>query len=450
MNDDVFLQHSLIVDRIIFYALLVCFSVFIVTYIVLGISWKLIATLAAGALFIILSRIGRQRERLIGFRAYAYTIICAAMFVFLYATQGTIPALAAMFGFTLGVVMYFWTSLVLFYGAIVFVFNFVGAAAAPEFYKVYPVDFWARIGILFMLSVLVAGVLTRRARHILVFAQSQAREAQQRAEQILEVAERVKGVAAALSQDSEHLAAATEQTYASVEQVATTASEFSAAIDTVNSKTQYIGTTSREMSKIANASRASIAFVADQANLLQQSIETTVKTIEDLGARSQEIGQIVTTINDVSDQTNLLSLNATIEAARAGEYGKGFAVVADEVRKLAERVSIASGEIAAMITKIQQDADRAVKEIQKNSRQVQETADSANSAFANLTDIISKIEAVSSDINAVALSMQEIAGGSEQVAATTQQQSATVSEISTMAEHLNQLAQQLTSLLKFD
>lgn len=450
MNDDVFLQHSLIVDRIIFYALLVCFSVFIVTYIVLGISWKLIATLAAGALFIILSRIGRQRERLIGFRAYAYTIICAAMFVFLYATQGTIPALAAMFGFTLGVVMYFWTSLVLFYGAIVFVFNFVGAAAAPEFYKVYPVDFWARIGILFMLSVLVAGVLTRRARHILVFAQSQAREAQQRAEQILEVAERVKGVAAALSQDSEHLAAATEQTYASVEQVATTASEFSAAIDTVNSKTQYIGTTSREMSKIANASRASIAFVADQANLLQKSIETTVKTIEDLGARSREIGQIVTTINDVSDQTNLLSLNATIEAARAGEYGKGFAVVADEVRKLAERVSIASGEIAAMITKIQQDADRAVKEIQKNSRQVQETADSANSAFANLTDIISKIEAVSSDINAVALSMQEIAGGSEQVAATTQQQSATVSEISTMAEHLNQLAQQLTSLLKFD
>lgn len=449
MNDDVFLQHSLIVDRIIFYALLVCFSVFIVTYIVLGISWKLIAALAAGALFIILSRIGRQRERLIGFRAYAYTIICAAMFVFLYATQGTIPALAAMFGFTLGVVMYFWTSLVLFYGAIVFVFNFVGAAAAPEFYKVYPVDFWARIGILFMLSVLVAGVLTRRARHILVFAQSQAREAQQRAEQILEVAERVKGVAAALSQDSEHLAAATEQTYASVEQVATTASEFSAAIDTVNSKTQYIDTTSREMSKIANASRASIAFVADQANLLQQSIETTVKTIEDLGARSREIGQIVTTINDVSDQTNLLSLNATIEAARAGEYGKGFAVVADEVRKLAERVSIASGKIAAMITKIQQDADRAVKEIQKNSRQVQETADSANSAFANLTDIISKIEAVSSDINVVALSMQEIAGGSEQVAATTQQQSATVSEISTMAEHLNQLAQQLTSLLKF-
>jgi len=449
VNDDVFLQHSLIVDRIIFYALLVCFSVFIVTYIVLGISWKLIAALAAGALFIIFSRIGRQRERLIGFRAYAYTIICAAMFVFLYATQGTIPALAAMFGFTLGVVMYFRTSLVLFYGAIVIVFNFVGAAAAPEFYKVYPVEFWARIGILFMLSVLVAGVLTRRARHILVFAQSQAREAQQRAEQILEVAERVKGVAAALSQDSEHLAAATEQTYASVEQVATTASEFSAAIDTVNSKTQYIGTTSREMSKIANASRASIAFVADQANLLQKSIETTVKTIEDLGARSREIGQIVTTINDVSDQTNLLSLNATIEAARAGEYGKGFAVVADEVRKLAERVSIASGEIAAMITKIQQDADRAVKEIQKNSRQVQETADSANSAFANLTDIISKIEAVSSDINAVALSMQEIAGGSEQVAATTQQQSATVSEISTMAEHLNQLAQQLTSLLKF-
>jgi methyl-accepting chemotaxis protein len=190
-----------------------------------------------------------------------------------------------------------------------------------------------------------------------------------------------------------------------------------------------------------------VAFVAEQANLLQSSIEATVKIIEDLGARSREIGQIITTINDVSDQTNLLSLNATIEAARAGEYGKGFAVVADEVRKLAEEVSNASGEIAVMITKIQQDADLAVKEIQNNSRQVQETAKSASSAVESLSNILEKIGVITDDIDAVAASMQEIAGGSEEVAATTEQQSATVSEVSSMAEHLNQLAQQLNDLL---
>ena len=109
-----------------------------------------------------------------------------------------------------------------------------------------------------------------------------------------------------------------------------------------------------------------------------------------MGARSHEIGQIITTINDVSDQTNLLSLNATIEAARAGEYGKGFAVVADEVRKLAEEVSKASGEFAGMISQIQRDAAKAVREIQNNSRQVQETAQSAASAVEDLTNIIQK------------------------------------------------------------
>lgn len=355
--------------------------------------------------------------------------------------------IAAMFGFTLGVVLYFRLDLVLYYGAIIFLSNAVGAVLVPTAYNAQPVSFWIRTGMIFAISVFVAGLVAQRSRSVILFAQHQASEAQRNAERMMKVTEKVREVANTLSKDSEQLAAATAQTYAAVEQVATTASEFSAAIDNVNVKTQYIDSTSKEVSGVAAAGRDSVAFVAEQANLLQSSIEATVKIIEDLGARSREIGQIITTINDVSDQTNLLSLNATIEAARAGEYGKGFAVVADEVRKLAEEVSNASGEIAVMITKIQQDADLAVKEIQNNSRQVQETAKSASSAVESLSNILEKIGVITDDIDAVAASMQEIAGGSEEVAASTEQQSATVSEVSSMAEHLNQLAQQLNDLL---
>ncbi|MGB4378668.1 MAG: methyl-accepting chemotaxis protein, partial [Limnochordia bacterium] len=446
LNNDVLSQHNHIVDRAVYLALLGCYIIFTIVNLVGKSGVLTIAAFLAAILVLLVVNTGKLKE-FIRFKSFVYITSTAILQVFIFCQEGHFSMIAAMFGFTLGVVLYFRLDLVLYYGAIIFLSNAVGAVLVPTAYNAQPVSFWIRTGMIFAISVFVAGLVAQRSRSVILFAQHQASEAQRNAERMMKVTEKVREVANTLSKDSEQLAAATAQTYAAVEQVATTASEFSAAIDNVNVKTQYIDSTSKEVSGVAAAGRDSVAFVAEQANLLQSSIEATVKIIEDLGARSREIGQIITTINDVSDQTNLLSLNATIEAARAGEYGKGFAVVADEVRKLAEEVSNASGEIAVMITKIQQDADLAVKEIQNNSRQVQETAKSASSAVESLSNILEKIGVITDDIDAVAASMQEIAGGSEEVAATTEQQSATVSEVSSMAEHLNQLAQQLNDLL---
>ena len=120
---------------------------------------------------------------------------------------------------------------------------------------------------------------------------------------------------------------------------------------------------------------------------IRSQIQETSKRIKRLGESSQEIGDIVSLINDIADQTNILSLNAAIQASMAGDAGRGFAVVADEVQRLAERSSAATKQIAALVKTIQTDTNEAVISMEQTTTEVVNGAKRAQDAGVALEEI---------------------------------------------------------------
>jgi twitching motility protein PilJ len=142
---------------------------------------------------------------------------------------------------------------------------------------------------------------------------------------------------------------------------------------------------------------------------LAERASNATKRIKRLGESSQEIGDIVSLINDISDQTNILALNAAIQASMAGDAGRGFAVVADEVQRLAERSGAATKQIEALVKTIQSDTQEAVLSMEQTTAEVVRGARLAEDAGVALEEI----ESVSKNLAAL---IQNISNAARQQA----------------------------------
>ena len=260
--------------------------------------------------------------------------------------------------------------------------------------------------------------------------------------------------------NTSQVSAAANQLQSTAEQIATAAEEVACQTTTVATASEEMSATSNDISH--NCSLASeISNRANQtatggATVVQETLEgmqniaervqESARTVASLGARSDQIGAIVGTIEDIADQTNLLALNAAIEAARAGEQGRGFAVVADEVRALAERTTRATKEIGTMIRAIQNETAGAVNSMENGVREVEKGMDSSRKSGDALQQIVDAINDVSMQVHQIATAAEEQTAVTGEISSNIHQITDVVSDTARGAHETATAASQLSSL----
>ncbi len=316
-------------------------------------------------------------------------------------------------------------------------------------------------------------------REVAESVESLSASAESSSSSIMEMAASIDEVAAStseLSSSAESTSSSIVEMAASVKQVAENVDILSSSAEETTASATQMGASIKEVETVSKESTAiSDKVTAEAAGIGMKSVEKTIegmeeikgtvekaaRVIEQLGGRSEAIGEILNVIDEVTDQTSLLALNAAILAAQAGEHGKGFAVVATEIKDLAERTSSSTQEIAKLINSVQSEAKDAVASIRSGQASVVQGVKIAHEAKDALMKILESSQMAATMSKSIEKATVEQAEGIRQVTGAmfsisdmvqhiltaTQEQSKGSEQIMRASEKMNEIAQQVKNAM---
>lgn len=302
------------------------------------------------------------------------------------------------------------------------------------------------------LKALISQVLSS-ARQVSASTQQLAASVEETTKATQQITQSIQDIAAGIDHQahiSEESSRAMEEMAVGIHKIAETSSiAFEASAQTVNE---------------ADTGDVSIRRSLAQMNVIGSTVGNLSQLMQGLGQRSQEIGEIVQVIGNISAQTNLLALNASIEAARAGEQGKGFAVVAGEVKKLAEQSKTNTEHIGYLIAAIQSDIESAVAAMTGGEQEVKSGTSMMSDTGVAFARIVKAVLQVQTQVEEASAATEQMSAGSQQIAASihemariagvsatnsqtiagaAEEQLAKMEQIRTSAETLSRMSQEL-------
>ncbi|HQR03825.1 MAG: methyl-accepting chemotaxis protein [Proteobacteria bacterium] len=267
---------------------------------------------------------------------------------------------------------------------------------------------------------------------------------------INDAAGRLAAATSAAAHTSDELLAASDRQSDEIRDASGQVLSMAQSMETVSTRSRDTASAARQSLETAQRGAAAVADSIAAMHDIRQQIQETSKRIKRLGESSQEIGEIVALISDITEQTNVLALNAAIQAAAAGEAGRGFSVVAEEVQRLAERSGDATKRIAVLVRTIQADTNETVAAMERSTQNVVKGAqlsDATGQALADISRVsgalAEMIEDISGDTQHQAQVATQVAGTmrliltiTEQTSDGTQQTAVSLGELAELAAEL--------------